>query len=280
MSSTQHVLYNVSNHVALLTLNQPAAYNAFTPPLLKALTEALQTADHDPQVRVVILTGAGKGFCAGANLQHGADSLPTVPAERGSRVYDLLMDQYLPLIRSIVKSSKIVIGAINGPAAGAGASLALACDLRIMADSAYLLEAFINIALVPDAGGTWLLPRYVGYPRALEMCLEGKPVSAQQCLAWGLANRVVPAAELAQKAREWAESLAQKSPAALSLTKRALQHAHSHSLDQSFEFEATLQQFLFTHEDFTEGVSAFFSRRKPQFSGKPVPIPRGIVSKL
>jgi len=233
------------------------------------------------QVRVVILTGTGKGFCSGAHLKQVTPaSAEQEGATNGSRVYDTLQGEFLLAIRSVLNCRKIVIGAINGGAAGAGASLALACDLRIMSDSAFLLMAFINISLVPDAGASFFLTRLANYARALEMSLDGKPISATQCLQWGLTNRITSADKLMPDALAWAKTISSKSPSALMLSKQCLQFALQNNFANSYRNESRLQALMADSSDFVEGVSAFFGKRPAAFSNTAVPVPRGMTSKL
>jgi 2-(1,2-epoxy-1,2-dihydrophenyl)acetyl-CoA isomerase len=257
-----NVLYELADSVATITLNRPQARNAINPELHRELIEAVARAGNDSAARAVVIAGAGKSFCAGADLQVFAG--PLSPDE----VYDYIVTNYRPLMEMICALPKPVIAAVNGAAAGAGASLALAADLRVMADDGVLLQAFSNIGLLPDAGATWLLARQVGYSRAFEMAAEGKPVPAARCLELGLANRVVPAASLLAEAQSWARSLAQRPTLALALTKRAMYHALSSDLLDTIEFEARLQKQTITSADHAEGVRAFAEKRAPRFTGK------------
>jgi 2-(1,2-epoxy-1,2-dihydrophenyl)acetyl-CoA isomerase len=242
-----------------LTLNRPDRRNALTPALLDELSAALDAVDADPNVRAVVLTGAGKGFCAGQDL----DALPA-----DGDVAELLRHHYAPVILRLVRLSKPVIAAVNGVAAGAGASLALACDLRIFADDGALLLAFINIGLVPDAGATFLLARHVGYGRAFELAVTGERLDAARAAAWGLANRVVPAADLAAAAESWAADLAQRPTAAIELTKQLLHAALTDNLEGMLALEANAQATAAATADHAEGVAAFRAKRAPNFQGR------------
>jgi len=224
---------------------------------------------------VVILTANGKNFCAGADLT-GTDQ----SEDLGKWVYKAGIEFYRPLIESITQCDKIVIGAINGAAAGAGSGVAMACDLRVMDEDSYILQAFINIALVPDAGATHFLVRQIGYAKALELCLGGKPISSKQCLELGLTNKVVKKGELLKATREWAEELANKSAAATSLTKNVLKFAVENNLHDSAEYEFRIQQFLVGGNENLECVSAFFDKRKPTLTHNRPSIPGGIISRL
>ncbi len=262
MSELETLLYEVEGAAAVLTLNRPNRRNALSMTLLRDLNAALAQAANDAAVRAILITGAGKGFCAGADLGD-FQQMPTP-----EQVYETVIANYTPLMTAITTVPKPVIGAINGAAAGAGAALALACDLRVMAEDAYLMMAFSNIGLVPDAGACWFLIREVGYARAYQMAAEGNKIGAAQCLAWGLANKVVPAEKLREEALAWAQNLAQRPTLALGLTKQALNFAAAHDLPATIEFEARLQKQTIASQDHMEGVMAFLQRRAPEFLGK------------
>lgn len=261
MSSEPNVVYQLNGNVATITLNRPHVRNAISRELHRELIAAYTQARDDQAVRAVVVTGAGKGFCSGADL--------AVFGERPSpdEVYEYIVTQYQPLMELSCTMPKPVIAAVNGVAAGAGASLALAADLRIMADDASLVQAFSNIGLVPDAGATWLLVRSIGYSRAFELAIEGNPLPAARCLELGLTNRVVPAADLLDNAHAWAAQLAQRPTLALALTKQAMYQALQSDLLQAIEFEAQLQKQTIPSADHAEGVAAFLAKRQARFSG-------------
>jgi 2-(1,2-epoxy-1,2-dihydrophenyl)acetyl-CoA isomerase len=263
MSDEKTVLYEVANGVAKITLNRPDRYNAFTEAMLTELGQTLKAAARDDNARAVVLSGAGRGFCAGADLGR----FTTGPVS-DNFVYDYLMTYYLPAIKSMRTMEKPIIGAIHGSAAGAGAAVALACDLRIMAEEANITLAFSNIGLVPDAGSTWFLVRQVGYSRAFEIAAEGEKIPARRCLELGLTNRIVPAASLLDEAMAWAEKLAQRPTYALGLTKRAMNHSLTMDLFEAIEYEAHMQQLAIVSEDHREGVTAFMEKRSPVFKGR------------
>lgn len=258
------LLHVVADGVATITLNRPDRMNALTDALIEGITAALRAAERDPAARVVVMTGAGKGFCAGQDL----DAFAGEDIRRPNRIYDHLMTFYKPMVQQLRTMGKLVIAAVNGPAAGAGMSLALACDLRIMADTAFLMPAFSNIGLIPDAGGTWLLARQVGYGRALQLAAEAERIPAETCFALGLANKVAPADALRVEALAWAKRLAQRPTAALALTKRAMARAMESGLLETLDYEAHLQQMAAQTEDFVEGTAAFRARRSPAFKGR------------
>ena len=257
------VLYeSTDDGVAAITLNRPSTRNAINTALLEALGEGLRRARDDEAVRAIVLTGAGKGFCAGADL---AD-LAALPDP--SQVYDYILQHYQPIIGLICAIQKPIIAAINGVAAGAGASLALACDLRIMADDAAIMQAFTNIGLLPDAGSTWFLAHLVGYSRAFEIAAEAERIGAARCVELGLANRIAESGSLGQEAHQWAGRLAQRPTLALGLLKNALHQAHRLDLMAAIEYEARLQQRAIASDDHREGLAAFREKRAPQFRGR------------
>jgi 2-(1,2-epoxy-1,2-dihydrophenyl)acetyl-CoA isomerase len=261
MPTYETLLYKVQENVATLTLNRPERRNALDEALMRDLHVGLQEAASDPQIRAVLIAAAGAGFCAGADLS--VFQAQPSPQE----VYDHIVDGLGPLTMAIVELPKPVIAAVNGVAAGAGASLALACDLRVMAHDASLLMAFSNIGLVPDAGATWFLVRQLGYGRAFEFAAEGDRLSANRCLDLGLANRVVPAQTLADVSLAWALKMARRPTLALALTKQALHFAQTNDLSAAVEYEARMQQQAYQSADFTEGVTAFIQKRDPNFQG-------------
>jgi 2-(1,2-epoxy-1,2-dihydrophenyl)acetyl-CoA isomerase len=262
MQLEQTILYESSNGVATITLNRPERRNALTREMLRELYGAFGRAAADSTVRAIVLTGAGKGFCAGQDL-----SIFDGPAS-GEQVRTTVLEHYKPVVLRMCTLEKPIIGAIHGAAAGAGASLALACDLRIMADDAYLLQAFSNIGLVPDAGSCWFLARQVGYSRAFEIAAEGERIPAHRCLELGLANRVAPADSLLAEAHTWAHKLAQRPTLALGLTKRAMTAATVQDLERIIDLEAELQVAAAQSDDHREGVAAFLEKRQPVFQGR------------
>lgn len=242
--------------VLTLTLNRPEKLNSITDPMLVALRGALTGEAADPAVRAVVLTGAGRAFCAGQDLQAFS-----------GRVQEHLDRLYHPVLKAIVGLDKPVVAALNGVVAGAGLSLALACDLRVAGASATLVQAFVRIGLVPDSGGSWFLPRLVGLGRALEMSLLGDDVPAAEALRIGLVERVVADADVLPAARELAARLA-AGPRSVSLIKRLLRSSMSSRLDEQLDLEARLQAEATATRDAVEGVTAFREKRPPRFEGR------------
>lgn len=249
--------------VLTVTLNRPAVLNAINKPLLLELLAVFQGQAAEPAVRCVVLTGAGKGFCAGQDLEERRAFVEgsTPPPLIG----ESLRERYNPLITSIRELPKPVIAALNGVAAGAGCSLALACDLRLAADNAFVVESFVRVGLGLDAGSSFTLPRLVGAGRAFEMALLGDRVDAATAERWGLVNRVVPADQLAVEAAALAQRLAAGPPAATARIKKALNSGLSSDLPTALEFEAAQQEVAAQHPEYWEGLTAFFEKRQPKF---------------
>jgi 2-(1,2-epoxy-1,2-dihydrophenyl)acetyl-CoA isomerase len=247
--------------VATVTLNRPDGLNALTVPMKQALLAAFRRLERERTARAVILTGAGRAFCAGQDLR---ERLEPGAAPLGVEVHE----RYNPIIRAMRDLPKPIVGAINGVAAGAGASLAMACDIRVASDAASFALAFGRVGLIPDSGATWFLPRLVGATHAAELALLNDPVSAADAERIGLVGRVVPAADLAAEARSIAARLAAGAPQAIALTKRALNAAWDHDLEAALEYEAHLQDLAGRTSDHREGMAAFMEKRPPRFSGE------------
>lgn len=259
------LIIETEGFVRTLRLNRPDVLNSFNNDLLAALGKAVREAERDKGVRCVVITGAGRGFSAGQDLADVAERYKSdAPIELGSH----LRDRYHPTISKIRTMEKPVIAAVNGVAAGAGCSLALACDIRIAAESASFIEAFVNVGLVPDSGSTFFLPRLIGISRALEMAITGRKVKADEALQIGLVNKVVPDAELAAETMKLAQQLAALPPRAIGLTKRAMNRAWTVELDDQLEYEAMSQTTAGQTRDHREGVTAFLEKRKPNFTGE------------
>ena len=247
--------------VATITLHRPDALNSLTVPMKQELLAAFRQLEREAVVRAVVLTGAGRAFCAGQDLK---ERLQPDAAPLGVE----LRERYNPIVRAMRSLPKPIVGAINGVAAGAGASLAMACDIRLAADTASFALAFGRVGLVPDSGATWFLPRLVGATKAAEIALLGDPVSAADAERLGLVGRVVPAAELATEARAVAARLAAGAPRALALTKRALNATYDRDLDAALDYEAHLQDLAGRTRDHQEGMTAFLEKRPPRFTGE------------
>jgi 2-(1,2-epoxy-1,2-dihydrophenyl)acetyl-CoA isomerase len=251
----------VTERVATITLDRPDALNALTVPLKEELLGALREVGADPAVRAIVVTGAGRAFCAGQDLRERLEP-GAAPLEVEIR------DRYNPIILEMRHLEKPIVGAINGIAAGAGASLAFACDLRIAAESASFLLAFGRVGLIPDSGATWLLPRLVGSAKAAELALTGAPLSAADAERLGLVARVVPLESVVTEAQAVAAQLAAMAPRALALTKRALEASWTASLEEQLELEAELQGIAGATADHAEGIAAFMEKRSPRFAGE------------
>ena len=244
---------------ALITLARPDKLNSFNRQLRADLTAALARAGADDAVRAVVMTGEGRAFCAGADVS---------AVDEMGNVEDVLNTEYAGFLNIIQSTPKPVIAAINGPAAGIGMTTALTCDLRVMGEGAYLMSAFANIGLVPDAGASWFLNRLVGYSRAFEIAALGERITAEQSLELGLTNWVTGADTLAEDALARARHLAQRPTIALGMTKTALQQATQEGLARILTLEADLQAQAAATADHLEGVTAFVEKRTPLFRGR------------
>ncbi|WP_448596052.1 enoyl-CoA hydratase-related protein [Thermoflexus hugenholtzii] len=254
------LLYEVQNGIATITLNRPDVLNAFNEQMFRELQDVLRAVERDEAVRVAIVTGAGRGFCAGQDLAE-MQARYERPEETMS-IGEHLRSRYNPLILRIRNTEKPFIAAINGVAAGAGCSLALACDLRVMAETAsFVFNAFAKIALIPDSGSTWFLPHLAGYARAFEAATLIDRLDASRALAWGLVNAVVPPDQVMPTAQEWAARLRELPARAVGFLKRALNRALTFTLEQSLDYEAYLQEMAARTPDHRERVEAFLRRR-------------------
>jgi 2-(1,2-epoxy-1,2-dihydrophenyl)acetyl-CoA isomerase len=262
--TTSTIAIETADGVRTITLNRPDVLNAFNDQLTTEFGEALRNAERDAAIGAIIITGAGRAFSSGQDLADLKERyVPGYVPELGRD----LRKRYNPIITRIRELEKPVIAAVNGVAAGAGCSLALACDLRIASDQASFIEVFVNVGLIPDSGSTFMLPRLIGLGRAMEMCCTGRKVDAEEALRIGLVNQVVPAADLVASAQKMAARLASLPARALALTKRLLNQSLESDLTKQLEAEAFMQETAGKTADHFEGVVAFLEKRKPIFKG-------------
>jgi len=258
--SYEDIIFEVSDRIATVTLNRPDALNATTDRLYQELQHVIPALAEDPGIGCVILTGAGRGFCAGADLKASKDDL--TPLQRRARHRWILKDILEPLYRL----EKPVIAAVNGPAAGAGANIALACDVVIASEKASFMQAFAKVGLVPDLGGLFLLARAVGMSKAKELCFTARKIDAAEALALGIANKVVMHDTLMAEARSMAATIAAGSPIAMAMTKRLLNFSQNATIEQMLEYEAYAQTVAYLTPEYREGVMAFREKRTPDFA--------------
>jgi len=264
MNHYQTILFEVSGGLARLTLNRPDRLNSFNVQMHGEVRDALRELQGNSEARVLVLTGAGRGFCAGQDLGDRA----VAPGGQGVDLGDSIENYYKPLVLALRNLPMPVIGAINGVAAGAGANIALACDLVIAAKSASFVQAFCKLGLVPDSGGTWFLPRLVGTARAMGLALLGDKLSAEQAAEWGLIWRCVEDTELKTTVDQLATQLAAAPTRGLARTKQAIYESWSHTLEQQLDLERDFQRELGRSQDYAEGVAAFMEKRTPKFTGR------------
>ncbi len=257
------ILFDIAHGAARLTLNRPDRLNSFTVQMHTEVAEALSAVEKRADVRVLLITGAGRGFCAGQDLSDRA----VVPGGDGVDLGESLENRYNPLIRRLIALRKPVVCAVNGVAAGAGANIAFAADIVIAAKSARFIQSFSNIGLVPDSGGTWILPRLAGHARALGLALTGEPLSAEKAESWGLIWRVIEDDQLKTETDKLVERLANGPTKGLAAIKVAMRRGWLSSLDEQLDLERDLQRELGRSNDYREGVAAFTEKRSPKFTG-------------
>ena len=255
-----HINYEIKDGICTITLNRPEVYNALNPALIQEITQAFTEAGKDKVVRVVVLTGTGdKAFCSGADLKSGMNNTTSLG--------DSLRSGYNPMILSIRNLAKPVICKLNGIAAGAGCSLALACDVIIASEAARMSQIFVSIGLIIDAGSSYFLPRLIGSQKAFELASTGRIVEAKECLELGLVNKVVPINELDMVVNQTAKMYAKSATQAIGLIKKVLNQSSESTLEQMLELEAINQDIAGKSDDFIEGISAFLGKKSPNFKG-------------
>lgn len=259
MSKQQDVTIERQGQVAIVSFNRPDTLNAIEAGIRAQILAAAEEVNADDSIRVVILTGAGRAFCAGADLSEKSDQ----PMD----VEDLLNNEYKPVLMAITEAPKPWISAVNGAAAGVGSAFAMNCDLTVMAEDAYLYQAFAAISLIPDGGATWHLTRTLGKKKAYELIALGEKLRAEKCLQLGLCNRVVPADRLMDEAMDLANELVAKAPLSLRYAKQTVNAAMTESVDETISTEARFQKLCLDSEDAREGAIAFMQKRAPVFKG-------------
>ena len=262
--SWQHVLLDKSDRIGTITLNRPEKLNAFGGRMRDEILEAVEDVCADPEVRVIVITGAGKAFCSGGDV----DEFVSGTSQALSRVTTSERPAMSKIVLALNRVEKPVIAAVNGVAAGGGCNLALSCDIRIASEKARFAQVFTRRGTIPDWGGMYFLPRLVGYAKAAEILLAGDIIDAAEAHRLGIANRVVPHEELTTATREFAGRLARNAPIALALTKRGLQGFHRTDLEQAMDYEAYALGITSKSEDFKEGFKAFLEKREPEFKGR------------
>ena len=260
----ENILYAANDGIVRITLNRPDRLNSFTTAMHAELRDAIDAAKCDESARVLLLTGAGRGFCAGQDLSDRAIAPGQTPVDLGAS----LDNNYKPLVLALQSLPIPAVCAVNGVAAGAGANVALACDLVIATKSASFIQAFSKIGLIPDSGGTYFLPRLVGTARAMGIAMLGERISAQQAADWGLIWKCVEDAEFAAAVDTLLSDLAQAPTGGLAQTKRALHASASNTLEAQLDLERDIQRELGMSDDYLEGVTAFLEKRPPKFTGK------------
>ena len=257
----ERILLKIENSVAWITLNRPEVFNSFNREMALLLQKTLDDCNTDAKVRAIVITGNGKAFCAGQDLKEVTDP------ELNPGFRKILEEHYNPIIQKIRTIEKPIIAAVNGVAAGAGANIALACDIVVSTDHASFIQAFSKIGLIPDSAGTFFLPRLIGLQRATALMMLGDKVTAEDALRMGLIYKIYPVAFFEEEVMELATTLANMPTKALGLTKRLLNQSMNNNLDQQLALESDLQIEASSSNDYKEGVTAFVEKRKPEFKG-------------
>lgn len=255
------ILLSKENGIGVITLNRPEKYNSFNREMALLLQEALDDCEKDEAIRCIYITGAGKAFCAGQDLAEAIEP-------SGPELEQIVREHYNPIIRRLRAIEKPIVAAVNGVAAGAGANIALACDIVLAAKSAAFIQAFSKIALIPDSAGTYFLPRLIGLQKASALMMLGDKVSADDAVAIGMIYKSFDDATFADDSLQVAGTLSQMPTISLGLTKRLLNHSYNNNLEEQLDMEKELQVQAAASEDFKEGVNAFLEKRKPVFKGK------------
>jgi len=256
-----HILFSIENAVGRITFNRPQVFNSMHHAMRMEILEALDVCEKDPAIRAVYITGTGKAFCAGEDLQEVTDP-------NGPSLAEIISTGYNPMVLKIRNLEKPVVAAVNGVAAGAGANIALACDITVATASASFTQAFSKIGLIPDSGGTWTLPRLVGFQRATALMMLSDKISAADAAAMGMIWKVLPDESFEADSLKMAETLAQMPTRGLALTKQALNQSFSNNFEAQSVLEDKLQTMAGNTHDYKEGVAAFLEKRKPTFQGK------------
>ncbi len=266
-STSDDLLYEIDGYVATITLNRPDRLNAINSTMLEALSAQLVACQKDPIVRAIILTGAGRGFCAGLDLQEQGERLKQEGDSAVSPGFSLFDWRDAPPT-VIYRMDKPIICALNGAAAGYGMDMALLCDIRIASENAKMGAVFAKRGVLPESGGTWILPRLIGWHRAAELVFRGRVLDAQESMEIGLLNKVVPHEDLMTEARAWAEDIANNAPLAVQATKRMMRLGWDETFEAAVDHIYLQLLPLFQSDDFKEGVSSFLERREPHFTGR------------
>jgi 2-(1,2-epoxy-1,2-dihydrophenyl)acetyl-CoA isomerase len=254
------ILFEIKNQVATLTLNRPEKYHSFVREMALDLQEKLEICKNDNNIRAIVITGTGKAFCAGQDLSEATDP-------NGPELQKIVNEHYNPIIRQIRNIEKPIIAAVNGVAAGAGASIALCCDIVIAKESAVFVQAFSKIGLVPDSGATFFLPRLIGFQKATALMMNADPITAKEAEKLGMIYKVVEESKFEDEIQSFSEKLAKMPTKGIGLTKKLLNQSINNSLEQQLNEEEIAQTIAGKTNDYKEGVSAFLEKRKPNFKG-------------